>query len=288
MTAIAAHTFADAVATGFRTRGEFGIGTPGAMLDLWLGQQGDDVVLSMVVDAATATEDNGLHEVLADIIGAGNGRRWGIRVVLSGYRQPAGDGDADHWIVDASEVHAPCRGSIPGRRCGECGQPVDAPLGSSGNPIPVEDVDTVQAPSGPVAAALAADLETIDAQAIAACSSDALDAVVGDWGAVDTCTIRADRSTLGCQGAGVSVEGDLTAVRHSGRRIETRVLVTWADPSDPHCAPVIEPYGEASQGAAFSSGSGGVGSAGVGSSDAGSDTTPDALRAVLPGIGSVI
>lgn len=285
MTAIAAHTFADAVATGFRTRGEFGIGTPGAMLDLWLGQQGDDVVLSMVVDAATATEDNGLHEVLADIIGAGNGRRWGIRVALSGYRQPAGDGDADHWIVAASEVHAPALSLSADR-------PVHAPLGSPGNPIPVEDVDTVRAPSGPVAAALANDLDTLDAQMIAACSSDVLDAVVGDWGAIDTCTIRADRSTLGCQGAGVSVEGDLTAVRHSGRRIETRVLVTWADPSDPHCAPVIEPYGEASQGAAFSSGSGGVGSAGVGSSDAGSgaasDVSPAALRAVLPGIGSAI
>jgi hypothetical protein len=107
MRTINADTFAAAVAIGFQSRGEFGIGTPGPMLDLWLGQQSDEVVLSMVVDHATAREENGRHDVLADILCAAHGRRWGIRVVLSGYAATVEDGDEAHWIVDASDVHAP-------------------------------------------------------------------------------------------------------------------------------------------------------------------------------------
>jgi hypothetical protein len=107
MRAINADTFAAAVAIGFQSRGEFGIGTPGPMLDLWLGQQSDEVVLSMVVDHATAREDNGRHDVLADILCAAHGRRWGIRVVLSGYATTVEDSDEAHWVVDASDVHAP-------------------------------------------------------------------------------------------------------------------------------------------------------------------------------------
>ena len=107
MRAINADTFAAAVAIGFQSRGEFGIGTPGPMLDLWLGQQSDEVVLSMVVDHATAREENGRHEILADIIGTAGGRRWGVRVTLSGYPASVRGSDAPHWIVDASDVHAP-------------------------------------------------------------------------------------------------------------------------------------------------------------------------------------
>ena len=126
MHAINADTFAAAVAIGFQSRGEFGIGTPGPLLDMWLGQQSDEVVLSLVVDAATAREENGLHEVLADIIGAAHGRRWGIRVTFSGYRQPVDGSDAAHWIVDASDVYAPAV-SLAGEASGAANDGVTAP-----------------------------------------------------------------------------------------------------------------------------------------------------------------
>lgn len=88
---------------------------------------------------------------------------------------------------------------------------------------------------------LADQLESLDAFAIARNTSDALDHIVGDWGAVDTCFIVADRSTATTHGRTSSVEGTLVAVRHSGREITTRVLVTAEGMDDPHCAPVIEP-----------------------------------------------
>ena len=107
MHAINADTFAAAVATSFQSRGEFGIGKPGPLLDMWLGQQSDEVVLSMVVDTATAREENGLHEVLADILCAAHGRRWGIRVTFSGYPVTVRGSGAPHWVVDTSDVYAP-------------------------------------------------------------------------------------------------------------------------------------------------------------------------------------
>lgn len=107
MPLIAADTFAAAVAISFQSRGEFGIGRPGPLLDMWLGQQSDEVVLSMVVDPSSATEENGHHMVCADIIGETGGHRWGIRIHLAGYPEALPGSDAPHWIVDISDIHAP-------------------------------------------------------------------------------------------------------------------------------------------------------------------------------------
>lgn len=93
-------------------------------------------------------------------------------------------------------------------------------------------------------------LASIGTQSIAQNSTDALDRIVGDWGAVQSCTITPDRATATSDGRHVSVEGDLVAIRHSGERIETRVLVSADDLDDPHCAPVIEPFVDGAKDAA--------------------------------------
>lgn len=94
----------------------------------------------------------------------------------------------------------------------------------------------------PMGIQLADQLASIGTGSIAQNSTDALDRIVGDWGAVESCTITPDRATATSDGRHVSVEGDLIAIRHSGERIETRVLVSADDLDDPHCAPVIEPF----------------------------------------------
>jgi 2-polyprenyl-6-methoxyphenol hydroxylase-like FAD-dependent oxidoreductase len=88
---------------------------------------------------------------------------------------------------------------------------------------------------------LADQLASIGTRSIAQNSTDALDRIVGGWDAIESCSIRPDRATATSDGRNVSVEGDLVAVRHSGERVETRVLVSADDLDDPHCAPVIEP-----------------------------------------------
>lgn len=127
MPLIAADTFAAAVAISFQSRGEFGIGTPGPLLGVWLGQQTDDVVLSMVVDPSSATEERGHHIVCADIIGTLGGHRWGIRIRLAGYPEALPGSDATHWIVDISDIYAPALSLEISRQDGAADNAVTAP-----------------------------------------------------------------------------------------------------------------------------------------------------------------
>lgn len=90
---------------------------------------------------------------------------------------------------------------------------------------------------------LADQLASLSVQTVYQNSSDALDRIIGDWDKIESCTITPDRTTSTSDGRHVSVEADLVAVRYSGRRFEVRVLVSAEDLDDPHCAPVIEPYG---------------------------------------------
>lgn len=104
---VAAATLADAVIAGFREFGEFGIGRPGPLLDMWLGQQPGECDLSLAIDASTAAETDGVHVVLADLIATTRDDGQGIRISLSGRPQATDDDEGQRWIVEASEVHAP-------------------------------------------------------------------------------------------------------------------------------------------------------------------------------------
>jgi len=107
MRIVAAATLADAVTVGFREFGEFAIGRPGPLLDMWLGQHPAECDLSLVVDASTAAETDGVHVVLADLIATTREDGQGIRISLSGRPYATDDGEGPRWIVEASEVHAP-------------------------------------------------------------------------------------------------------------------------------------------------------------------------------------
>jgi len=297
MHAINADTFAAAVAIGFQSRGEFGIGRPGPLLDMWLQQQSDEVVLSMVVDPSTARQDKGLHEVLADIIGSARGRRWGIRVVLSGYPQPVEGSDALHWIVDASDIHAPAV-SLAGEASGGEASPhaagssdVVAPsaaacaqgyhadhagdVGSSAAPVVDEglgfaargiqrlrDEGRVVMVEGSAAdtGILVATLERLDYEGIHAHTSDAIDDTVGPWSQIRSARIHPVRRTHQVVGSSISMEAVLETVGEDGKVVNTDILVTvsgvtlWMEILPKRTAP----------------------------------TDTDRLRAILPGIASVI